>query len=165
MIQKAKSDNADVFRNFATTIGAIPLTCDVHGYLFYLQIPHFIYRFRAEKIMQISLHIHAARNPACLSQFECSDCCATLHSGGRQERKASSRRVRIARAASHSLPRSLRALPRPHRPDSLAAESAMIPSASAPPHQTQQAPPPAQVRPPPSSPPFLSRPVFSAASR
>ena len=31
LIHKAKSDNTDLFRNFATTIGAIPLTCDVHG--------------------------------------------------------------------------------------------------------------------------------------
>ena len=31
LIEKAKSDNTDLFRNFAETIGAIPLTCDVHG--------------------------------------------------------------------------------------------------------------------------------------
>ncbi len=31
LIYKAKSDNTDLFRNFAETIGAIPLTCDVHG--------------------------------------------------------------------------------------------------------------------------------------
>lgn len=31
LIHKAKSDNTDLFRKFATTIGAIPLTCDVHG--------------------------------------------------------------------------------------------------------------------------------------
>ncbi len=28
---KAKSDNTDLFRNFAQTIDAIPWTCDVHG--------------------------------------------------------------------------------------------------------------------------------------
>ena len=31
LIHKAKSDNTYLFRNFAATIGAIPLTCDVHG--------------------------------------------------------------------------------------------------------------------------------------
>jgi hypothetical protein len=35
LIHKAKSDNTDLFRNFAAsspaTIGAIPLTCDYHG--------------------------------------------------------------------------------------------------------------------------------------
>ena len=31
LIHKAKSDNTDLFRNFADSIGAIPLTCDVHG--------------------------------------------------------------------------------------------------------------------------------------
>ena len=31
LIHKAKSDNTDLFRNFAANIGAIPLTCDVHG--------------------------------------------------------------------------------------------------------------------------------------
>jgi hypothetical protein len=31
LIHKAKSDNTDLFRNFAASIGAIPLTCDVHG--------------------------------------------------------------------------------------------------------------------------------------
>jgi hypothetical protein len=31
LIHKAKSDNTDHFRNFAATIGALPLTCDVHG--------------------------------------------------------------------------------------------------------------------------------------
>jgi hypothetical protein len=31
IIHKAKSDNTDLFRNFAQTIDAIPLTCDVHG--------------------------------------------------------------------------------------------------------------------------------------
>jgi hypothetical protein len=31
IIHKAKSDNTDLFRNFAQSIDAIPLTCDVHG--------------------------------------------------------------------------------------------------------------------------------------
>ena len=31
LILKAKSDNTDLFRNFAATIGAIPLTCDCQG--------------------------------------------------------------------------------------------------------------------------------------
>ncbi len=31
LIQKAKSDNTNLFSNFAATIGAIPLTCDCHG--------------------------------------------------------------------------------------------------------------------------------------
>ncbi len=31
LIHKAKSDNTNLFRNFAVSIGAIPLTCDVHG--------------------------------------------------------------------------------------------------------------------------------------
>ncbi len=31
LIHKAKSDNTDLFRNFADSMGAIPLTCDVHG--------------------------------------------------------------------------------------------------------------------------------------
>ena len=31
LIHKAKSDNTDLFRNFAASIGAIPLQCDVHG--------------------------------------------------------------------------------------------------------------------------------------
>jgi len=31
LIEKAKSDNTDLFRNFAKTISAIPLVCDAHG--------------------------------------------------------------------------------------------------------------------------------------
>jgi hypothetical protein len=31
LIHKAKSDNKDLFRNFAATIGANPLTREVHG--------------------------------------------------------------------------------------------------------------------------------------
>ena len=74
-----------------------------------------------------------------------------------QTRKASSRRVRVARAASHSLPRTLRALPRQHRPGSLAPESALIPTDSAPPPPTPagpavagHGPAPARARPPAS---------------
>ena len=32
LIHKAKSDNTDLFRNFADSIGAIPLTCDVQNH-------------------------------------------------------------------------------------------------------------------------------------
>ena len=99
-----------------------------------------------------------------------------------QTRKASSRRVRVARAASHSLPRTLRALPRQHRPGSLAPESALIPTDSAPPPPTPAGPAVAGPRPrpresapsgvgrqggahPPPPPPLVSRSVFSAARR
>ena len=37
LIEKAKSDNTDLFRNFAESISAIPLVCDAHGASNYFQ--------------------------------------------------------------------------------------------------------------------------------